>query len=111
MRRLLKVTVCAVPLLAASGARAQIVDYGELEDLFGEPVTTSATGKPQKVSDVTANMVIITQDQIRQSGADNIPDALQYVTGLNFRRNGVAEPDLAIRGYDTPWNPRLRRPE
>lgn len=107
MRRSLLATACAVPLLAASCARAQTVDYGALEEIFGQPVTTSATGKPQKVSDVPANMEIITQDQIRQSGADNIPDALQYVTGINFRRNGMNEPDLSIRGYDTPWNPRL----
>jgi outer membrane receptor protein involved in Fe transport len=44
---------------------------------IGEPVTVSATGKPQRVSEAPANMEIITADDIRRSGADNIPDILQ----------------------------------
>jgi iron complex outermembrane receptor protein len=88
-------------------ANAQSVDYGSLEQLYGEPVTTSATGKPQKASEVPANMVIVTQDDIRRSGADNLPDILQYVVGLDLRRYGFASADVAVRGMNQPWNPRL----
>jgi outer membrane receptor for ferrienterochelin and colicins len=55
-----------------------------LSNCYGEPVTTSATGKPQKVSEVPANMEIITQDDIRRYGADNIPEILQFVTGIKL---------------------------
>ncbi len=94
-------------MLAPVAANAQLVKYGDLEEMFGEPVTTSATGKPQKVSEAPANMEIITSDDIRRSGADNIPDVLQYLTGVNFRRSGFNNAELSIRGYDQPWNPRL----
>lgn len=89
------------------GVRAQSVDYGALEQLYGEPVTTSATGKPQKVSEVPANMEIITQDEIRRSGATTIPDVLQFVTGVDVRRNAYGDYSVGIRGYNQPVNSRL----
>jgi outer membrane receptor for ferrienterochelin and colicins len=102
---------CAVLSVAAalsgSRARAQSVDYGALEQLFGEPITTSVTGKPQKASDVPADLVILTQDDIRRSGADNIPDILRFVTGLDVRTYGLADSEVGIRGYNQPLNPRL----
>jgi hypothetical protein len=36
-------------------AAAQTVDYAALEQLFGEPVTTSVTGSPQRASEVPAS--------------------------------------------------------
>ena len=71
-------------------ARAQVVDYGSLEELFGEPVTTSATGSPRRASQVPANMEIITAEDIRRSGADNLPDILRLVPGIDVRRYGFA---------------------
>ena len=88
-------------------ARAQSVDHGDLEQLFGEPVTTSATGKPQRASQVPANMEIITAEQIRRSGYDNLPDILRLVPGVDVRRYGFAAAEVGIRGYNRPSNPRL----
>jgi iron complex outermembrane receptor protein len=86
---------------------AQAVDYGALGQIFGEPITTSATGKPQRASDVPADMVIITADDIRRSGADNIPDILQFVTGIDVRRYSFGDAQIAVRGYNQPINARL----
>jgi iron complex outermembrane receptor protein len=94
-------------LLQMSPVGAQSVDYAGFEALFGEPVTTSATGKPQRISQVPANMELITADDIRRSGADNIPDILQFVAGINVRRYGFAAIDVGIRGYNETSNPRL----
>jgi iron complex outermembrane receptor protein len=94
-------------VLFAGSVRAQSVDYSGYEQLFGEPVTTSATGKPQRISEVPANMEIITADDIRRSGADNIPDILQFVAGITVRRYGFAAADVGIRGYNETSNPRL----
>jgi iron complex outermembrane receptor protein len=96
-----------IGLLWAGTGRAQSVDYSGFEQLFGEPVTTSATGKPQRISEVPANMEIITADDIRRSGADNIPDILQFVAGISVRRYGFAAADVGIRGYNETSNPRL----
>jgi len=93
--------------LFSVNVQAQSVDYGSLEQMFGEPITTSATGKPQRASDVPADMVIITSDDIRRSGADSIPDILQFITGIDVRRYGFADWEVGVRGYDSPLNPRL----
>jgi iron complex outermembrane receptor protein len=91
----------------APRAAAQSVDYGALEQVFGEPVTTSATGKPQKVSEAPVTMEIITQDDIRRSGADNLPDVLQFVSGVDVRRDAFGDADVGIRGYNQAANPHL----
>lgn len=98
------VVVC---LLASQVAVAQSIDYGSFEELFGEPITTSATGSPQRAADVPAEMEIVTQEMIRRSGATNIPDAIAHVVGVDVLRWGVSSADVAIRGYDTPYSPRL----
>jgi iron complex outermembrane receptor protein len=90
-----------------SSAQAQSVDYGSLEQMFGEPITTSATGKPQRASDVPADMVILTQDDIRRSGATSIPEILQFVTGIDVRQYSLGDTEVAVRGYDAPLTPRL----
>jgi iron complex outermembrane receptor protein len=96
-----------ISLLWAPRGQAQSVDYNAFEQLFGEPVTTSATGKPQRISDVPANMEIITADEIRRSGVDNLPDILQFVAGVYVRRYGFGAADVGIRGYNETSNPRL----
>ncbi|MBI1327272.1 MAG: TonB-dependent receptor [Alphaproteobacteria bacterium] len=86
---------------------AQTIDYGSLQELFDEPVTTSATGQPQRVSEAPVTMEIITADDIRRSGANNIPEALRHVSGLsvwNWTRN---EYDVSVRGYNQAFSPRL----
>lgn len=88
-------------------AAAQTIDYGSLEQLFGEAVTTSATGKPQRASEVPANMVILTQEEIRRTGATNIADVLQRVVGVDVNRWGMGSADVAVRGYNSPLSPRL----
>jgi iron complex outermembrane receptor protein len=99
--------VAVLAWLAAGGAAAQSIDYRALEQMFNEPVTASATGKPQRASEAPANMAIITQDDIRRSGATSIPDVLRFVPGVDVRSYGVANAEVGIRGYNQPYNPRL----
>jgi len=97
-------------LLLLSGlapARAQSVDHQAMEQLFGEPITTSVTGKPQRVADAPANIEIITQDDIRRSGATSIPDVLAFVTGVDVRSYGPGAADVGIRGYNQSANAHL----
>ena len=94
-------------LSCASSAHAQSIEYGALEQLFGEPVTMSATGEPQRASDVPANLTIITADEIARSGANTIPDVLRFVAGIDVRSYGVADSAVGIRGDNTALNPRV----
>lgn len=103
-------TLIAAALLVAvtaAPAAAQTIDYGSLRELFGEPVTTSATGAPQRASQVPATMDIITQEDIQRSPAVDLPGILRHYTGIDVSQwtNGAA--DVSVRGYNQPFSPRL----
>ncbi len=90
-----------------AAATAQTIDYGALEQLFGQSVTTSATGLPQHESDVPVDMEIITADEIRRSGASDIPGVLKHVIGVDVMRWNNDNADVGVRGYDEPFSPRV----
>ena len=85
----------------------QTIDYGALEQLFREPVTTSVNGSPQRVSDVPATMEIVTADEIRRSGAKDIAGVLRHVGGVDTLEWGNDNIDISVRGYDQAVSARL----
>ncbi len=121
MTRLANFVVCWMPragcaLLAASltsavllssSALAQTIDYGSLEQLFGESVTTSATGTPQRATEVPANMEIVTAEEIRRSGAYDIPGVLRHVLGVDVLQWFNDNADVGLRGYNQAFSPRV----
>lgn len=103
---------CIATTMLATGystiACSENIDYGTLQSMFGEPVTTSAIGVPQVASGVAANMTIITADEIRQAGTRSIPQIIGvYVPGIDILQTGYAGFDVGIRGYQQPAMPRL----
>lgn len=76
-------------LLAAGTAQGQSLDYSSLQGLFDEPVTTSATGKPERISNTAATMDVITADDIKRSGARNLTTLLRLLPGI-----------ISYRGYN-----------
>lgn len=94
---------------AATTARAQGVgiDHGALEQIFNEPVTVSATGKPQRASEVPVTMEIVTAEQIRRSGAPDIPAVLRDVVGVDDFSASLTGADIGIRGYNTGGSRRV----
>lgn len=88
-------------------AAAENLDYGMSEAMFKEPVTFSATGQPQRLSDVPLDMEIITADDIRRSGATNIPDILAAYAGVDTRRNSMNSVDVGVRGFNTGLESRI----
>jgi iron complex outermembrane receptor protein len=103
----LAATVSVSLVFGAAAARAQSLDYSSLEALFGEPVTTSVTGSPQRASEVPASMLIISAEQIRRSGARDIPGILSHYAGIDVDRTSNEYADVAVRGYNQAFNPRL----
>lgn len=93
--------------LSASSAQAQSIDYGSLQELFGEAVTTSATGSPQRSTEAPADMQIISADDIRRSGETSIPGILQRVAGVDVLNHSAGQTDVNIRGYNQTSSPRL----
>jgi iron complex outermembrane receptor protein len=96
-----------IVLCAQHAARAQSIDYGALERLFQEPVTTSVTGSPQRVADVPANMQIITAEDIRRSGAYDLAGVLQNAAGVDFQQWTDDQAEISVRGYDQPYSQRV----
>lgn len=91
----------------AATASAQSVDHEKLEALFGEPVTTSVTGKPQRASDAPAALTIITRDDIRRSPAHDIVGLIRAYAGIDVARWTAGQSDASIRGGAQPYNARL----
>lgn len=108
----MKKTKLLIPSLllstAISGmANAQTIDYGMMESIFGEPVTASATGKPQRASEAPVTMDIIGSEEIRRSGAKDIPQLLRRVAGVQVQRSYNGRADVSIRGYSKPYANRI----
>lgn len=100
-------SVCALALVACGYANASTLDYAALEQLFGEPVTGSATGSPQRESQVPATMIIVTAEEIRRSGARDIPGVLRHVPGLDFMQTSADHAEINVRGFNQAFSPRL----
>lgn len=88
-------------------AGAQSIDYSEFEEMFGEPVTTSANGSPQRFSEVPLNMEIITAKEIERTGARSIPELLRFIPGLSVRQISFGETEVGIRGYNQASSERI----
>jgi iron complex outermembrane receptor protein len=106
-RNLLAAGVAGLALAAALPAAAQSIDYGSLEQMFNEPVTTSATGSPQRASQAPVDMDIVTAADIERSGAADLPTILSRVAGLDILPWSAGSADIGVRGYDTALSPRL----
>jgi outer membrane receptor for ferrienterochelin and colicins len=105
-RNIVSLTTVLVALVTPH-AHAQSIDYGSLETLFGEPVTTSATGKPQRASEAPVAMEILTAEQIRRTGAHNIAEIMRTVSGMSFNQWSRESYDMNIRGNNQQFASRL----
>src|SRR5260370_16404692 len=61
---------------------------------------TSVSKREQKLSQVAAAIFVITQEDIRHSGATNIPDLLRMVPGLNVAQINSNNWAISARGFN-----------
>lgn len=90
--------------LAACDVGASEADPGDLtninlEDLMKVEVSSVAR-KQQKMSDTAAAAYVISQEDIRRSGATSIPEALRLAPGLNVARIGSSSWAVSARGFN-----------
>ena len=71
-----------------------------LEDLMNIKVTTLGKRK-QRLSQIPAAVYVITQDEIRRSGATNIPDALRLVPGIEVAQIDNTNWAISISGANS----------
>jgi iron complex outermembrane receptor protein len=77
-----------------------------LEDLMNLKVT-SVSKREQKLADAAAAIFVITQDDVRRSGARNIPEALRLVPGLEVARIDENKWAIASRGFNGRFTNKL----
>ena len=79
-------------------------DLGQLGlDQLAKVEVTSVSKKEQKLNDVAAAVYVITQEDIRNSTANTIPDLLEMVPGLDVAHIGGGWWALSARGFNSQY--------
>ncbi len=96
---ILFVLLCAARLPAApANTTVDIFTLGIAELMNIE--VTSASKKVQRVADVGAAVFVITQEDMRRSGARSIPEALRLAPGVQVARIDANKWAISIRGFN-----------
>src|SRR2546421_3480395 len=97
---LLVIGLTALFVMAAS-AQNNVFDPTTMsvEDLMNMQVT-SVSKRTQKVADAAAGVYVITQEDIRRSGATNIPEALRLAPGVEVARIDENKWAIGSRGFN-----------
>jgi iron complex outermembrane recepter protein len=109
-KRILSLAVIAVFLGGSVSAQSPqgVPDISRMsiEDLMNLEVT-SVSKHTQRVSDSAAAVFVITQEDIRRSGAASIPEALQMVPGLQVARIDENKWAIGSRGFNGRFDNKL----
>ncbi|WP_150048116.1 TonB-dependent receptor plug domain-containing protein [Methylomonas rhizoryzae] len=98
---------CWLPLVFAvfaQGVYADAYPADELLDLSVEELLnvkiTSVAKKAQALNDAAAAVFVITQEDIKRSGATNIPDALRLAPGMDVAKIDSSKWAVSSRGFN-----------
>ena len=93
--------------IAAHAARepASVADL-DISELMNTKVT-SVSKKEQKMSQVAAAIFVITQEEIRRSGATSIPDLLRIVPGLDVAQINANSWAISARGFNHQFSDKM----
>jgi iron complex outermembrane recepter protein len=93
---LLAATLVFMPL--AANSQSDVLNLS-LEELLNVEVTT-ASRKAERLLDVAAAAFVITRDDIEQSGATSIPEALRMAPGVQVARLSNNRWAVSVRGFN-----------
>ena len=71
---------------------------------LGNVEVTTASKEPEKISKTSAAIFVLTQDDIRRSGATSIPEVLRLVPGVEGARINSNEWSVNIRGLGSGFS-------
>ena len=104
---LLRVIVLTIICGVAPGqALPQDLSQLKLEDLMNIEVT-SVSKKEQKLSKAASAVFVITSDDIARSGANNVPDLLRMVPGVDVAQINSSKWAISIRGFNGQYSNKL----
>jgi iron complex outermembrane recepter protein len=102
-----ELVLIVLPILAAQAQNAPPdLTALKIEDLMNVDVT-SASKKEQKLSQVPGAIFVITPEDIRRSGATNIPDLLRMVPGLEVAQINPSTWAISARGFNGEYSDKL----
>jgi iron complex outermembrane receptor protein len=93
------------PPTRAQQASADLTNQS-LEDLMNTQVT-SVSKKEQKLSRTASAIFVISQEDIRRSGATNIPDLLRMVPGMDVAQINGSTWAISARGFNQQFSNKL----
>jgi len=101
IRSLVCASAGALLLLSTSSLAATESDLTdlEIEDLM-ELEVTSVSKRSQKVSEVSAAVFVITEEDIRRSGALSVPEILRMAPGLHVAQVDATHWAVTARGFN-----------
>jgi iron complex outermembrane receptor protein len=93
---------CAATLARADNAASSIGELKQLnvEDLMNVEVTSVAR-HPEKLIQAASAIQVITQEDIRRSGATSIPEALRLADNLQVAQKNSHDWAISARGFNT----------
>jgi len=100
MKRHLLLSLLSSSLLLASSANVDELFELSLDDLMSIQVN-DVTRKNEAPFKATSALYTISSEQIRRSGANNIPEALRLVPGVHVGRISGSEYAISIRSVNT----------
>jgi len=101
LRHLAPLGTLAIAVSFPGVASAADTDLGalSLDQLMGITVT-SASKKEQSAAEVASAIFVLTQDDIRRSGATSIPEVLRLVPGLQVAHTNASGWAITARGFN-----------
>ena len=105
LRRVLSATVFfAMPLLSVAQEREVPLSVSGLKKLSVEELmnveVTSVSKRSEKLTQAASAIQVITRDDIRQSGASNVPEALRLATNLQVAQVNASQWAISARGFN-----------
>ena len=96
----------SAPQAPAQSAGQRDLSLVPIEDLMNIEVT-SVSKKEQKMSQAAAAIFVITPEDIRRSGAKNIPDLLRMVPGMDVSQINANTWAVSARGFNDQFSNKL----
>ena len=91
-------TNAAAGEMAATNTELSVLSSMSIEQLMD--IKVSILGPSETVSQTPAAVSVVTQDDIKRSGARNIPEALRLVPGLDVAQIDSSEWAVSARGFN-----------
>ncbi|MFZ1986073.1 MAG: TonB-dependent receptor [Desulfatitalea sp.] len=91
--------VLGIPGAHALPALANDLTEMSIEDLMAVEITTVAR-KAQRLTDTTSAVFVVSQEDIRRSGATSVPEALRMVPGIQVARISGDKWAISSRGFN-----------